>query len=42
MKIVHWLFVVSVALFVSGIAFVIAGARAPGGRRRQSTALRRR
>ena len=28
MKIVHWLFVVSVALFVSGIAFVIAGARA--------------
>ena len=27
MKIVHWLFVVSVALFVSGIAFVIAGAR---------------
>ena len=28
MKIVHWLFVVSVALFVSGIGFVIAGARA--------------
>ncbi len=25
---VHWLFVVSVALFVSGIGFVIAGARA--------------
>src|SRR5205823_7830243 len=28
MRIVHWLFVVSVALFVSGIGFVIAGARA--------------
>ena len=28
MKIVHWLFIVSVALFVSGLAFVIAGARA--------------
>ena len=28
MKIVHWLFLVSVALFVSGIGFVIAGARA--------------
>jgi hypothetical protein len=28
MKTVHWLFVVSVALFVSGIGFVIAGARA--------------
>jgi hypothetical protein len=28
MKIVHWLFVVSVALFVCGIGFVIAGARA--------------
>lgn len=27
MKIVHWLFVVSVALFVSGIGFVIASAR---------------
>ena len=27
MRIVHWLFVVSVALFVSGIGFVIAGAR---------------
>jgi hypothetical protein len=27
MRIVHWLFVVSVALFISGIAFVIAGAR---------------
>ena len=28
MRIIHWLFVVSVALFVSGIGFVIAGARA--------------
>lgn len=28
MKIVHWLFVVSVALFVSGVGFVIVGARA--------------
>jgi len=28
MKIVHWLFVVSVALFLSGIGFVIASARA--------------
>jgi hypothetical protein len=28
MKIVHWLFAVSVALFVSGIGFVIAAARA--------------
>jgi hypothetical protein len=27
MRTLHWLFVVSVALFVSGIAFVIAGAR---------------
>src|SRR6266852_5123234 len=27
MRIVHWLFVVSVALFISGIAFVVAGAR---------------
>ena len=27
MKTVYWLFVVSVALFVSGIAFIIAGAR---------------
>ena len=27
MRIIHWLFVVSVALFVSGIGFVIAGAR---------------
>ena len=27
MRIVHWLFVVGVALFVSGIGFVIAGAR---------------
>jgi len=27
MRIVHWLFVLSVALFVSGIGFVIAGAR---------------
>jgi hypothetical protein len=28
MQIVHWLFVVSVSLFVSGIGFVIAGGRA--------------
>jgi len=28
MKTVHWLFVVSVALFISGIGFVIASARA--------------
>ena len=28
MRTVHWLFVVSVALFISGIAFVVAGARA--------------
>ena len=28
MKIVHWLFVVGVALFVGGIGFIIAGARA--------------
>jgi len=27
MRIVHWLFAVSVALFVSGIGFVVAGAR---------------
>lgn len=27
MRTVHWLFIVSVALFVSGLAFVIAGAR---------------
>jgi len=27
MRMVHWLFVVSVALFVSGISFVVAGAR---------------
>ena len=27
MRIVHWLFIVSAALFVSGIGFVIAGAR---------------
>ncbi len=27
MRIIHWFFVVAVALFVSGIAFVIAGAR---------------
>ncbi len=25
MRTVHWLFVVSVALFISGIAFVVAG-----------------
>jgi hypothetical protein len=28
MKTLHWLFLVSVALFISGIGFVIAGARA--------------
>ena len=28
MRTIHWLFVVSVALFVAGIGFVIAGARA--------------
>jgi hypothetical protein len=28
MQIIHWLFVVSVSLFVSGIGFVIAGGRA--------------
>jgi hypothetical protein len=27
MRIIHWLFVISAALFVSGIAFIIAGAR---------------
>src|SRR2546425_12082371 len=27
MRTVHWLFIVSVALFVSGIAFIIAGER---------------
>ena len=27
MRIIHWLFVVSAALFVSGIGFVVAGAR---------------
>src|SRR5262245_10685859 len=27
MRIIHWLFVVSAALFISGIAFIIAGAR---------------
>jgi hypothetical protein len=27
MRVVHWLFVVSVALFVSGIGFIIAGGR---------------
>jgi hypothetical protein len=27
MKIVHWLFIVSVALFIAGIGFIIAGAR---------------
>jgi hypothetical protein len=31
MKLVHWLFVVSVLLFVSGIGFVIAGARSARG-----------
>ena len=29
MRIVHWLFVVGVALFVSGVGFIIAGARTP-------------
>lgn len=28
MKTVHWLFVVSIALFVSGIGFIVAGGRA--------------
>jgi hypothetical protein len=28
MKIVHWLFIVSAALFIAGIGFIIAGARA--------------
>ena len=28
MRIVHWLFVVSVALFIAGIGFIVAGARA--------------
>jgi hypothetical protein len=27
MRTVHWLFVISAALFISGIAFIIAGAR---------------
>jgi len=27
MRIIHWLFIVSAALFISGIAFIIAGAR---------------
>ncbi len=27
MRIIHWLFVISAALFISGIAFIIAGAR---------------
>jgi len=31
MKTVHWLFVVSAALFISGIGFIIAGARASQG-----------
>jgi len=31
MKLVHWLFVVSVLLFVTGIGFVIAGARSARG-----------
>ena len=31
MKLVHWLFVVSVLLFVAGIGFVIAGARSARG-----------
>ena len=31
MKLVHWLFVVSVLLFISGIGFVIAGARSARG-----------
>src|SRR5688572_7293927 len=28
MRTVHWLFVISLALFISGIGFIIAGARA--------------
>lgn len=31
MRTLHWLFLVSVALFISGIGFVIAGARAARG-----------
>jgi hypothetical protein len=36
MRIVHWLFLISAALFISGIGFIVAGARAaqretPGG-----------
>ena len=27
MRIIHWLFVISAALFISGIGFIIAGAR---------------
>ena len=27
MRVIHWLFVVSAALFISGIGFIIAGAR---------------
>jgi hypothetical protein len=28
MRIIHWLFVISAGLFISGIAFIVAGARA--------------
>jgi hypothetical protein len=31
MRTVHWLFLVSVALFISGIGFIIASARTPQG-----------
>ena len=31
MRIVHWLFLVSVALFISGIGFIVAGARTAQG-----------
>ena len=27
MKLIHWLFLLSVALFVSGLTFIVAGAR---------------
>ncbi len=38
MRTVHWLFAVSVALFISGIGFVIAGARASREAEPQSAA----
>ena len=27
MRLIHWLYVISAALFIGGIAFIIAGAR---------------